>query len=115
MAVFFFLVGMEIKRECCFGALASIKQSILPCMAALGGMIVPILIYTSLNMGTGGVMSGWAIPMATDIAFAMGIFGFYSKKMPRSASTFLLTLATVDDLVRNPYVWLHCLFLALRP
>eukprot|EP00951_Prasinocladus_malaysianus_P025735 scaffold226452_cov38-Prasinocladus_malaysianus.AAC.1 len=56
-------------------------------------------IYMAMNMGTGGIMSGWSIPMATDIAFAMGIFGFFSKKMPRSASAFLLTLATVDDLV----------------
>lgn len=98
MALFFFAVGLEIKRECVFGTLASIRQSILPCMAALGGMVFPMLVYVALNAGTGGTMSGWAIPMATDIAFAMGVFGFFSKRMPRSASAFLLTLATVDDL-----------------
>jgi len=98
MALFFFAVGLEIKRECMFGHLASIRQSILPCAAALGGMLVPIAIYVALNAGSGGAMSGWAIPMATDIAFAMGIFGFFNSRMPRSASAFLLTLATVDDL-----------------
>ncbi|XP_075265656.1 Na(+)/H(+) antiporter NhaA-like [Convolutriloba macropyga] len=98
MALFFFAVGLEIKRECVFGHLASIKQSILPCAAALGGMVVPICMYVALNAGSGGAMSGWAIPMATDIAFAMGIFGFFNRRMPRSSSAFLLTLATVDDL-----------------
>uniref|UniRef100_A0A7S0N6E7 Na+/H+ antiporter NhaA n=1 Tax=Pyramimonas obovata TaxID=1411642 RepID=A0A7S0N6E7_9CHLO len=98
MAVFFFVVGLEIKRECVFGALKSIKQSILPCMAALGGMVFPMGIYCMINAAKGGIMAGWAIPMATDIAFACGIFAFFNKKMPRSASAFLLTLATVDDL-----------------
>mmetsp|Transcript_10598 Transcript_10598/g.26936 ORF Transcript_10598/g.26936 Transcript_10598/m.26936 type:complete len:501 (-) Transcript_10598:336-1838(-) len=98
MAIFFFVVGLEIKREIKFGALANIKAALLPCLAALGGMVVPMACYALLNMGTGGLMSGWAIPMATDIAFAMGVFGFFSKKMPKAASAFLLTLATVDDL-----------------
>lgn len=101
MAIFFFAVGLEIKREAVFGHLASLKQSILPCIAALGGMVVPICMYMAINAASGGTMSGWAIPMATDIAFAMGVFGFFSKRMPRSASAFLLTLATVDDLVRH--------------
>ena len=92
-------MGLEIKRECVFGALKSLKKSILPCMAALGGILFPMGIYVLINMRAGGVMAGWAIPMATDIAFACGIYGFFSKRMPRAASAFLLTLATVDDLV----------------
>mmetsp|Transcript_17088 Transcript_17088/g.55890 ORF Transcript_17088/g.55890 Transcript_17088/m.55890 type:complete len:540 (+) Transcript_17088:8-1627(+) len=99
MSLFFFVVGMEIKREFVFGALASIRKAILPCLGALGGMIVPMLVYCGLNATSkAGVMAGWAIPMATDIAFAMGCYNFFRNRMPPGAAAFLLTLATVDDL-----------------
>jgi len=99
MAVFFFVVGMEIKRECLEGSLKSIKSALLPCIAALGGMIVPMMIYIALNISSPlGVMSGWAVPMATDIAFAMGVINFFKAKLPPAVPAFLLTLATVDDL-----------------
>jgi len=100
MALFFFHVGMEIKREFIFGSLASIKKAILPCIAALGGMIVPMGVYLGLNAAgrAGAVGAGWAIPMATDIAFAMGIYNFFKNRMPPGVAAFLLTLATVDDL-----------------
>lgn len=98
MCLFFFVVGLEIKRECVFGSLSSLKAAALPCIAALGGMVVPMGVFAALNMGTGGIMQGWPIPMATDIAFAMGIFGFFRNRMPPAVSAFLLTLATVDDL-----------------
>ena len=99
MAVFFFVVGLEIKLELRQGSLSSVKKALLPCVAALGGMVTPILIYflTTVLMG-GGSLAALTVPMATDIAFAMAIFGFFRSKMPPSASVFLLTLATVDDL-----------------
>eukprot|EP00793_Prasinoderma_coloniale_P001025 PRCOL_00006016-RA len=98
MCLFFFVVGLEIKRECVFGSLSSLKKAALPCIAAVGGMVVPMGFYAAINAGVNGVMQGWAIPMATDIAFAMGIFGFFRNRMPAAVSAFLLTLATVDDL-----------------
>ncbi|KAK3284342.1 hypothetical protein CYMTET_8004 [Cymbomonas tetramitiformis] len=98
MAFFFFLVGLEIKKEFVSGSLRSLSKAILPCLGALGGMVVPMAIYFMLNLGAHGVPSGWAIPMATDIAFAMAIYGFFRHRMPGGVAAFLLTLATVDDL-----------------
>jgi NhaA family Na+:H+ antiporter len=98
MAFFFFLVGMEIKREVLFGSLADIKKAALPCIAALGGMVVPAGIYCAVCAATGSPFTGWAIPMATDIAFAMGVYNLFAAKLPKAMAAFLLTLATVDDL-----------------
>ena len=99
MALFFFSVGLEIKREFIHGSLSSMKQAILPCFGAVGGMLVPMLFYMTFNLASSnGVLAGWAIPMATDIAFAMGVYGFFKNKMPAGVAAFLLTLATVDDL-----------------
>lgn len=99
MALFFFSVGLEIKAEMLTGSLASPKQAALPCIAACGGMIVPMAVYWACNhMFPGGSMSGLTVPMATDIAFAMGVFNAFKSRMPESAGSFLLTLATVDDL-----------------
>ena len=99
MSLFFFSVGLEIKKEIVDGSLASIKGALLPCIAALGGMVVPMALYLVVNLILpGGSLAGLTIPMATDIAFAMGIYNFFRNRMPTSVSTFLLTLATVDDL-----------------
>lgn len=97
MAVFFFVVGLEIKREIVAGQLSSIKQASLPIAAAIGGMIVPALIYFAFNDG-GVAKDGWGIPMATDIAFALGILSMMSSRVPLSLKIFLTALAIVDDL-----------------
>ncbi|MCB9025468.1 MAG: Na+/H+ antiporter NhaA [Bdellovibrionaceae bacterium] len=97
MVIFFFVVGLEIKRELIQGELSSPKKAALPMFAALGGMIFPALIYASFNHGGEGA-SGWGIPMATDIAFAVGVLSLMSKKVPFSLKIFLLALAIVDDL-----------------
>ena len=97
MAIFFFVVGLELKREFIGGELADIRNTILPIGAAIGGMIVPALIFLSLNIGTPQTM-GWGIPMATDIAFALGVVYLLGDKVPVSAKVFLTTLAIVDDL-----------------
>ena len=97
MAMFFFVVGLELKREFIGGELADIRNTILPIGAAIGGMIVPALIFLSLNIGTTQTM-GWGIPMATDIAFALGVVYLLGDKVPASAKLFLTTLAIVDDL-----------------
>lgn len=97
MAMFFFVVGLELKREFIGGELADIRNTILPIGAAIGGMIVPALIFLSLNIGTSQTM-GWGIPMATDIAFALGVVYLLGDKVPASAKLFLTTLAIVDDL-----------------
>lgn len=97
MAVFFLLIGLEIKREVIDGKLASFKKALLPIMAALGGMLVPAFIYYVFNKGTSTV-GGWGIPMATDIAFAIAILGILGKKVPLSLKIFLTALAIVDDL-----------------
>ena len=97
MAMFFFVVGLELKREFIGGELADIRNTILPIGAAIGGMIVPALIFLSLNIGTPQTM-GWGIPMATDIAFALGVVYLLGDKVPVSAKVFLTTLAIVDDL-----------------
>ena len=97
MAVFFFVVGMEIKRELVIGELRDRRAVALPAMAALGGMIVPALIYLAFNSGGPGA-SGWGIPMATDIAFALGVVALLGSRVPSSIKVLLLTLAIVDDI-----------------
>jgi NhaA family Na+:H+ antiporter len=97
MAVFFFLVGLEIKREVLDGNLSSRDQIVLPAMAAVGGMVAPALFYSYFNWGTNSI-NGWAIPAATDIAFALGALALAGSRVPLSLKVFLLTLATLDDL-----------------
>ncbi len=97
MVIFFFVVGLEIKRELIQGELSSPKKAALPMFAALGGMIFPALIYAIFNIDGPGA-SGWGIPMATDIAFAVGVLALMSRKVPFSLKIFLLALAIVDDL-----------------
>ncbi len=98
MAVFFFLIGLEIKREIMDGELSSFDQVILPGMGALGGMLVPASIYIWLNLGDAVALDGWAIPVATDIAFALALLGSFGARVPVSLKVFLLTLAILDDL-----------------
>ncbi len=98
MAVFFFLIGLEIKREIMDGELSSFDQVILPGMGALGGMLVPASIYIWLNVGDAVALDGWAIPVATDIAFALALLGSFGARAPTSLKVFLLTLAILDDL-----------------
>ena len=97
MAIFFLFAGMEIKRELLDGELAGFKKAILPFGAALGGMVVPALIYVSLNAGSAFV-HGWGIPTATDIAFSLGIASLLGKRVPASMKIFLMALAIIDDL-----------------
>ncbi len=98
MAVFFFLIGLEVKRELLEGELSSFDQVVLPGMGALGGMIVPAAIYAWLNWGDSIALDGWAIPVATDIAFALALLGVFGSRVPLSLKVFLLTLAIFDDL-----------------
>lgn len=98
MAIFFFLIGLEVKREAIEGHLSSISQSILPIIAAIGGMIVPALVFIAFNKGESFAMNGWAIPTATDIAFALGVLMLLGKRVPVSLKIFLLALAIIDDL-----------------
>lgn len=97
MAVFFFVVGLEIKREIIAGQLASVRQAALPVAAAVGGMVVPALIYAVINRGT-PYAAGWGVPMATDIAFAIGVLSLLGSRVPVSMKIFLTALAIVDDL-----------------
>jgi Na+:H+ antiporter, NhaA family len=100
LAVFFFVVGLELKREFVAGDLREPRRAVLPVAAAVGGMIVPALLFTLVNLGTGdGALKGWAIPTATDIAFALAILAVISTHLPTALRTFLLTLAVVDDLL----------------
>lgn len=98
MAMFFFMVGLEIKREVIEGSLSDRSQLALPVFAAFGGMLMPALIYTYFNWGSEEAMQGWAIPMATDIAFALGILSLLGKRVPMQLKVFLLALAIIDDL-----------------
>ena len=98
MAVFFFLIGLEVKREVLEGHLSTLRQVALPGVAAVGGMLVPALVYISFNQGDAFAMKGWAIPTATDIAFALGVLSLLGKKVPNSLKIFLLALAIIDDL-----------------
>lgn len=97
MALFFFLVGLEIKREMLVGELASLQKAALPIAAALGGMVVPALLYVALN-GTGPGARGWGIPMATDIAFALGVVALIGPRIPVALRIFLAAVAIVDDI-----------------
>lgn len=126
MAIFFYLVGLEIKHEMMVGELSSVRKAALPIMAAFGGMVVPALIYATINHGTDST-AGWGIPMATDIAFAMAILILLGKRIPHALMTILVALAIVDDLgavlviaifytdnlALAPLFWALCCFAAL--
>ncbi len=99
LAIFFFVVGLELKREFVAGDLRDPRRAALPILAAVGGMVAPALIYIAVNLDTGdGALRGWAIPTATDIAFALAVLAVISTHLPTALRTFLLTLAVVDDL-----------------
>src|SRR5690606_23047043 len=98
MAIFFLLVGLEIKREIVEGELSSPKKALLPILCAVGGAVVPALIFYTFNSGT-ETIHGWAIPMATDIAFALAVISLLDKRIPASLKIFLAALAIVDDLI----------------
>ena len=97
MVIFFFVVGLEIKRELIVGELSSLRQAALPMIAAVGGMAVPALIYTAFNFNSEGAV-GWGIPMATDIAFALGILALVGSRVPLALKAFLVAVAIVDDI-----------------
>ncbi|MDM5270697.1 Na+/H+ antiporter NhaA [Sulfurovum sp. zt1-1] len=98
MAIFFFMIGLEVKREVMEGHLSSIRQVTLPAIAAVGGMIAPALVFLLFNSGNEFAMNGWAIPTATDIAFALGILSLLGPRIPVSLKIFLMALAIIDDL-----------------
>ncbi|MES9967897.1 MAG: Na+/H+ antiporter NhaA, partial [Sedimenticola sp.] len=98
MAVFFFLVGLELKRELMEGELKQVGNVVLPGLAAVGGMLVPAMIYIFFNHGNVDAMQGWAIPTATDIAFALGVLSLFGNRVPTSLKIFLVSLAIFDDM-----------------
>ncbi|WP_162046244.1 Na+/H+ antiporter NhaA [Vibrio taketomensis] len=98
MAIFFLLIGLEVKRELLEGALKSKETAIFPAIAAVGGMLAPALVYLAFNFGDPQAVQGWAIPAATDIAFALGIMALLGNRVPVSLKVFLLALAIIDDL-----------------
>ncbi len=98
LALFFFVAGLELKRELVIGELSRFKQAILPVVAALGGMVVPAVVALAVGWGTPGIERAWAVPVATDIAFALGVLALTASNLPSSARVFLLSLAVVDDL-----------------
>ena len=99
LAIFFFVVGLELKREFVAGDLRDPSRAALPVVAAMGGMAVPALVFVAINTGGGSALRGWAIPTATDIAFALAVLAVVSSHLPTALRTFLLTLAVVDDLL----------------
>ncbi len=98
MAIFFLLIGLEVKREILEGHLSSVRQVVLPAVAAVGGMVVPALVYLAFNQNNPTAINGWAIPTATDIAFALGILSLLGNRVPVSLKIFLMALAIIDDL-----------------
>ncbi|OOS07915.1 sodium/proton antiporter, NhaA family [Moraxella cuniculi DSM 21768] len=98
MAIFFFLVGLELKREALIGELSDIKQILMPALAAVGGMIAPALIYAAFNYQNPEQLAGWAIPAATDIAFALGVISLLGNRVPNALKVFLVSIAIFDDL-----------------
>ena len=98
MAIFFFFVTLEIKREFIQGELSNIKQAMLPIIGAVGGMLVPALMYVAINFDDPNTINGWAIPSATDIAFSLGVLSLLGSRVPLSLKVFLTALAIIDDL-----------------
>ena len=99
LAIFFFVIGLELKRELRVGELSNPATAVVPAVAAVGGMVLPALIYVGVNLSRGGSLSGWAVPTATDIAFAMAVLAIVGRGLPTALRAFLLTLAVVDDLL----------------